>query len=253
MYRYRTREVQTVSRRVLDGRYTLAVGGEAIDYELHRSGRRTLGISVTPRAEVRVTAPHGEPRERVEKIMRRRGEWICRQLRETAALPPPPLPKEWVSGETHLYLGRQYRLSVRSEYRDGVRLVGRYFRVGGACAATPDGVEASMTKWYLDHARATFQRRLENLVEITPRLGLKEPPPLIVRRIRTRWGSCAPAGRILMNAVAIKLPVACIDYILMHELCHLRYSGHDRAFWRHLDRCMPDWQRWRRRLDRAEV
>ena len=77
MYRYRTREVQTVSRRVLDGRYTLAVGGEAIDYELHRSGRRTLGISVTPRAEVRVTAPHGEPRERVEKIMRRRGEWSC--------------------------------------------------------------------------------------------------------------------------------------------------------------------------------
>ena len=239
--------------RVTEGRFPLRLLEEAIEYELRRSDRRTLGITVTPAAEVQVTAPRDASRERVEQILRRRGEWIRRQLRETSALPPAAPPKQWVSGETHLYLGRQYRLSIRREHPDGVRLIGRYFQVGRGPAADPASVERLMSRWYVAHARATFDRRLALMVETTPRLELSAPPPLIVRTIRNRWGSCSPAGRILMNVEAVKLPVGCIDYVLMHELCHLRHPSHSRAFWRHLDRCMPGWERQRRRLDQAEV
>ncbi|MEL6713737.1 MAG: M48 family metallopeptidase, partial [Planctomycetota bacterium] len=82
-----------------------------------------------------------------------------------------------------------------------------------------------------------------------PRLGLEAPPELIIRKVRTRWGSCSKDGRILINAEAFRLPVGCIDYLLVHELCHLRYPRHDRAFWLHVARCMPDWRQWKARLE----
>lgn len=239
--------------RVTEGRFPLQLLGESIEYELRRSGRRTMGITVTPAAEVQVTAPRDAPRERIEQILRRRGEWIRRQLRETAALPPVAPPKEWVSGETHPYLGRQYRLSIRPEHPDGVRLVGRFFQIGRASAPDSASVEALMAKWYVEHARATFERRLAQLVATTPRLELSAPPPLIVRTIKNRWGSCSPAGRILMNVEAVKLPVGCIDYVLMHEMCHLRHPSHSRVFWHHLDLCMPGWEKQRRRLEQSVI
>ena len=122
--------------------------------------------------------------------------------------------------------------------------------VPGAMKAS---AEAMMHAWYRTRARETFERRMQRLIDRTPALRLTEPPPLIVRTIRTRWGSCSPSGRILMNVESVKLPIGCLDYVLMHELCHLRHNDHSRKFWRHLDRCMPGWERWRRKLDRVEI
>ena len=227
--------------------------GEPIIYELKRSSRKTLGITVTSKGQLRVTAPTEAPIDRVEQVLRRKASWIRRQIRETAVLPPELPAKEWVSGETHVYLGRQYRLRIRKSFEPGVRLIGKYFQVGVGDSCDAGHVKRLMEQWYLTHAKSTFSRRLQRLIETTPRLGLKELPPLIVRRIRTRWGSCSQAGRLLVNVDAVKLPPGCLDYVLMHELCHLRFPDHGRGFWRHLDRCMPGWERWRRRLDRIAV
>ena len=131
--------------------------------------------------------------------------------------------------------------------------MGRFFRAevpGGADRAV---VRQLMERWYLDHAKSTFGRRMCRLVETTAVLHLTSSPPLIVRKLTHRWGSCSPEGRILMNVEAIKLSVGLIDYILVHELCHLREPHHGRRFWRLLDRCMPDWEKWRNRLDKTEI
>ena len=110
-----------------------------------------------------------------------------------------------------------------------------------------------MEQWYLTHARETFTRRIEDILRRTPRLRVREVPPLIVRRLEKRWGSCSAEGRLLMNVDAVKLPAGCLDYLLLHELCHLRQPNHGPAFWRLLDACMPDWEWWRERLVRAEI
>jgi predicted metal-dependent hydrolase len=110
-----------------------------------------------------------------------------------------------------------------------------------------------MQRWYLDHARSIFMRQMTALVRQTPRLELEEAPQLLVRKLQMRWGSCSPERRILMNVDVVKLPVGCIDYLLMHELCHLRIPHHGPEFWRLLAACMPDWERWRSRLDTAEI
>jgi predicted metal-dependent hydrolase len=234
-------------------RRTVRLGGEDIEYELRRSPRRTLGITVTYRGELRVTAPEAATTVQIERMLCRRRDWILRQMRETAALPTEMPEKEWVSGETHWYLGRQYRLRVRGSDVSSVRLIGRYFEVGVQDPSDRRKVRELMARWYLARARDVFDRRIARLIHSLPRLGLDSSPPLIVRSIKLRWGSCSPAGRILMNVDAVKLPAGCIDYLLVHELCHLKYPRHDRGFWRHLDRCMPGWEAHRRRIDRAST
>jgi predicted metal-dependent hydrolase len=233
-------------------RRELVLAGEAVAYTLRRTDRRTLGITVEPDGNVVVTAPAQAELAHIEAILQRRREWIRRRRRDVALLPPPPRDREWVSGETHRYLGRQYRLRVMAG-SPAVRLAGAFFRVTVPDPADTVRVRRLMERWYLDHARATFERRMAEVIRRTPLLGLSEPPPLLVRRLRRRWGSCSPEGRILLNVDAVKLPVGCIDYLLVHELCHLRVPHHGREFWRLLDRCMPDWERWRGRLERAEM
>jgi predicted metal-dependent hydrolase len=229
---------------------TLAIGEEEVEYHLFRSDRRTLGITVEPDGRLLVTAPAKIDLDRIESVLRRRRLWIRRQLREVLALTPHPEPKQWVGGETHRYLGRQYRLRIRVG-EPGVSLEGSFFNVV-VREKTPALVRQGMERWYREHAQVLFRRRAQGLIESTPRLRLRGVPPLQVRRLAKRWGSCAPNGHLLLNVEAVKLPVGCIDYLLMHELCHRQVPHHGRQFWRLLDACMPDWERWRARLGKWE-
>lgn len=235
------------------GRRRVRLGSEIREYELRRSSRQTLAITVEPGGGLVVTAPDRATDAQVDAVLRRRARWIRRRTREVAALPPPPTPREWVGGETHRYLGRQYRLKVTRGEKAVVKLSGQFFRVTVPDPREREQVRRVMERWYLDHARETFERRMEALIRRTPRLGLMEAPPLTVRRLQKRWGSCSAEGRILMNVDAVRLPMPCIDYLLVHELCHLRQPHHGPGFWRLLDACMPDWERWRARLIRAEL
>lgn len=234
------------------GMYAVRLGDATWTYELRRSRRRTLGITVMPDGSLVVTAPLSAALERVEAVLRRRRTWISRRSHEAVLLPPPPAPRAWVSGETHRYLGRQYRLRIRRG-EPQVLLSGQFFNVRVPDTSDADTVRHLMESWYRTHARQTFARRLDHLVLRTAHVGLAESPPLLVRKLRTRWGSCSTDGRILMNVDAVKLPLPCVDYLLLHELCHLRVPNHGAGFWRLLDACMPDWERWRKRLGTAEI
>lgn len=241
-----------MSGRAQGVRRELNLGKEIIEYTIRRSSRRTLGITVEPDRSVAVTAPEGADLSDVEAIVRRRRQWIGNRRREIATLPPPVTRREWVSGETHRYLGRQYRLRIKTG-KPEVRLAGAYFRVSAPGPRDPVVIRKMMESWYRDHARDVFARRVASILEATPALKLRESPPIVVRKLQKRWGSCSPAGRLLMNVDAVKLPAGCIDYLLIHELCHLRVPNHGKAFWRLLDRSMPDWEKWRTRLARAEI
>lgn len=254
MHRGRAEALDTpVTKPELAGVRSIVLGDDSREYALFRSARRTMAITIEPTGQLAVTAPHDLPVERIETTMRRRRDWIRRRSREVALLPPPSPPREWVSGETHRYLGRQYRLRVRRADEAAVKLIGPFFLVTTPDPRHASGVQALMERWLLHRARETFARRMEALLGRAARLRLGEAPPLVVRRLRTRWGSCSPQGRILMNVEAVRLPLPCIDYLLLHELCHLREPNHGLRFWRLLDACMADWERWRARLANAEI
>lgn len=156
-------------------------------------------------------------------------------------------PRQYVSGETVLYLGRRYRLKVLSaQAAQSTGLRGGYLEVAVE-TRTPAAVRDELERWFRERAGAVLPARLTQMSEQLR--WVKSVPPVSLRRMSRQWGSCSPSGRIALNVGLIRTPVECIDYVLLHELIHLKAHNHSPAFYRTLDRHLPEWQRIKTRLD----
>ncbi|MFN8586869.1 MAG: SprT family zinc-dependent metalloprotease [Candidatus Eisenbacteria bacterium] len=219
---------------------------------MRRTARRTLEIAVQPSGALVVTAPAGASLERVRAAVRSRVKWIRAQLVRFESLAPPAPPRRHVAGETHRYLGRQYRLRIRRGRVDRVRLDGSWLSVTTTAPANRQHVRLLVERWYEQRAAAVLGARLAHCLAEW-RAAQLSAPTLAIRHMVRRWGSCSRAGRVTLNVELVKVPTACIDYVIVHELCHLRALNHGREFRALLARRMPDWQRRRERLERQEV
>jgi predicted metal-dependent hydrolase len=208
------------------------------------------GFTVRPDLAVLVTAPRGAAGETILAKVRKRARWIRRQQVFFGDFLPQNPPRQYVSGETHRYLGRQYRLKVVQAVAAGVKMSGRFIVVHTPHHADRARVRKLVVGWFLAHARERFERSLE---ECAARLGrwLKEKPRLQLRRMPKRWGSWTRRGGVWLNPELVKTPAACIDYVVTHELCHAVHGHHGRAFYDLLRRVMPDWEQRKARLERT--
>lgn len=193
-------------------------------------------------------APADRPPSEVLSHLKRRRSWIAKQRRHYEVYQPLPEEKRFISGETHLYLGRHYRLRVRCSPHADVRLIGRYLNVSVLTPDKPANVRAALDGWYRTRAEPIYRDRMERCLEEAPSLR-RLNPALRIRAMKRRWGSCSRAGTITLSTEAIKTPLHCIEYVIMHELCHLRIHDHGPAFFRLLSHVMPDWERRKARLD----
>ncbi len=232
-----------------EGAHSVLFGGERVAFQLRRTNRRTLAITVRPDLGVLVTAPKRAPMETVLEKVRKRAGWIKRQQRFFREFLPQMPPRRYVSGETHRYLGRQYRLKVVEMGESSVKLVGRFIWVYAPNKHDRARVRTLVEAWYLAHAKERFAR---SVAESAARLGtrLASPPRMLLRRMPKRWGSWTRRGLIYLNPELVKAPGSCIDYVVTHELCHLVHGHHGPAFYALLSRTMPDWEQRKRRLER---
>ena len=224
-------------------------GGTTIQYHVRRSARRRKTVDITvDGAGVQVAVPQDTPDEDVRAIVLRRAPWILAHAPE-ALLEAPP--KGFVSGETLPYLGRNVRMVVvvgdvpSPEVRfDHWRLritVPRDLSEGNRSGC----IRRAVVAWYRRRAEA----RLATIVERWwPRFGGREPYRLLIRDQRQRWGSCAPDGTLRFNWRLATLRPDLAEYVVVHELAHLRVRNHSTEFWNLLSRAMPDAQERRRRL-----
>jgi predicted metal-dependent hydrolase len=226
----------------------VAFAGRRIPLTLECRERQRLSITVHPDCSVNVLAPVGHTVEQIQMLLQRRASWIARQQRHFTQFHPMPIKKRYTSGETHFYLGRQYRLRVRQGEYASVKMVGRYINALVPDPQTPSAVSAALDDWYRTHAIPIFEARMQRCVSSAKALRSVRPS-IRIRRMRTRWGSCTRAGTVTLNLDLIKTPTHCIEYVIMHELCHLQVHDHSPAFYRLLSRCMPDWQHRKERLD----
>ena len=230
-------------------RHEVAFGNRSIEFRLQRTARRTLAITVKPDASVVVTAPRGVGVDAVKARVRKRAMWVRRQQEYFSRFLPKLPPRRYVSGETHRYLGRQYRLKVAEGPAESAKLRGRFIMVETARKGDSGQVRRLVGAWYVLHARLRFARSLaECLARFHGRVGA---PQLRLRRMPKRWGSWTPRGVIYLNPELVLAPASCIDYVVTHELCHLAHAAHGRKFYELLRRVMPDWEERKDRLERA--
>jgi len=222
----------------------LIYGERRIPYHLRFSDRQRLRIVVKPDLKISVDSPNGFTEEETLEAVRSKARWIVRQLSQFEEFHPLPTPHKFISGETFVYLGRQYRLKVLAGERESAKLRGRFLHVVVRQKSDTKAIKAALDSWYRARADNIFRRYLVSCMEIAHRHGVEEPP-ITIRSMRTRWGSCSAAGRVILNIKLIHAPVHCIEYVIMHELCHLVHHDHSPRFYRLLTRCMPDWEKRR--------
>lgn len=232
--------------------HTISYGDRKISFDLHRNGRKRLKIVVTPELEVDVFAPYDATEDLVLAAVSRKAPWICQKLDKLASYHPLPAPRQYISGETLVYLGRQYRLRVETGKKQPAKLAGRYLNVRVENRSNRQDVKRAVNQWYRKRSQHTLGRYLEKCQAIAHRHNLPEPK-LMIRDMKRRWGSCSPAGRITLNLKLIQVPVHCIEYVIMHELCHLKVHNHSKAFYALLTRCQPDWRKRKTALDRFRL
>jgi len=232
--------------------HSVRYGESTISYSLVRRPRRTLGITVHPDRSVIVSAPEDAGLESIQALVLRRARWILRQQVDLARYEPRATPRQYVSGESYRYLGRQYQLKVIGNSSERVRLARPRLEVylpGRPATAT---VQRLLLGWFRTRAKAVFSERWAGCLAKMERHNVPSVP-FVLLAMRSRWGSCTASKRILLNPELVKAPTECIDYVMLHELCHLRYPAHDWRFYRLLSRVCPDWPRLKSRLNAVEI
>ncbi len=154
----------------------------------------------------------------------------------------------YVSGESIHYQGRRYRLKVivQTEPEPKARLRGG-FVVVGVPEHDVELIRSCIDAWYRERAREVFAARL--MVVAEPLRWVRQPPPFRLRFMTRQWGSCSPTGTLTLNPWLMAAPRRAIDYVLLHELCHLKHHNHSRSFYAALKRNMPDWKKIKLQLD----
>jgi predicted metal-dependent hydrolase len=220
-------------------------GSKTIDFRLEYSDRKSLGITVTPEMEVLVKAPVNTSLEKVKEKIKKKAPWIIRQQSFFLSFQPKTPKRQYISGETHLYLGRQYRLQVKTGIEESVKLKGKFIVV---FAKDKVRVKDLLQEWYLQHARDKFHAIALPMIDKFKKHNV-EPSSIILRNMPTRWGSCTPKGKIILNPELIKAPKGCIEYVIIHELCHLVHHNHTQKFINLQTKEMPDWEKWKLKLE----
>lgn len=255
-------EIRTTTQE----RGVFSYGDEVIPYDIIRkavkpsvddaekktsNGTRKVIIKVHPDQRVVATAPHDASAEAIQSAMLKRARWVWESIKEFASQHDYVLPREYTSGESQFYLGRRYVLKVMDGPNDlaSVKLLRGKLEVTlrDKHVDRAKQVKALIDQWYLRHAKTVFYERLH---EMLPKATWVEGiPSFRIMAMKKQWGSCSTKGNLMLNPHLVKASKECIDYVILHELCHIAEHNHSEKFWRLLTQVMPNWKEVKAKLD----
>lgn len=220
-------------------------GKHTIDFELKYATRKTLGIKVNPDTSVLVTAPQELSIDKINEVVRKKAMWILNQ--KSYFLEMNPIDNKIIikSGYSVHYLGRRYKLAIEVNNKEEVAYKGNHFLI---TAKKKERAEKVFKEW-LKH------RSMQKIIEFSkPLIGKfaavhQVPDEISFQEMPTRWGSCTVKNKLIFNPRLIHTPKRCIEYVIMHELCHLVHKHHNKDFFDLLTRMMPDWEKRKEKLD----
>ena len=199
---------------------------------------------------VRVSVPSTLTDNRIRDLVRKRTSWIKKKLQEQSDL-PRLTPKEFVSGEAVTYLGKNYRLKILKGDYPSVRMHRGYLEVTTLKDDTDPrtSIRLLLTDWYKSHAE---KRLIEKTQRFSKVIGA-EPKSICVKDYKSRWGSCSAQGDVSYNWRIVLAPHSIVDYVVVHELCHMLEHNHSSKYWKHVERHVPKWRECREWLKHNEL
>lgn len=227
----------------------LFFGARRIDFSLQYGKRKSLSIKVYPNGEVTVSAPLGLVEAKIQENIKNKAPWILKQQDQFSKYRPLTPPRRFISGETHLLLGQQYKLKVVQQKQGNIKAYSGQLWMY-APNTSPDALQKQLRDWHKNKASVLFKELFEKLLPKFNRFQIGTPV-LMIRLMKKRWGSCTPSGKILLNLELIKAPKGCIEYVILHELCHLVYPHHGKLFGSLLEKMMPNWKKWKQMLEHS--
>ena len=238
----------------------LSYGSETIHYDVvrknsalnprHKATKQQVVIKVHSDRRVVATAPEHASKEAIQEAVNKRAKWIWKHMTAFSSLKEHVLPRQYVSGESQFYLGRRYMLKVIIEATDApsVKLLrGKLVVLLSGSNSDSSAVKALIDKWYVNRAKIIFNERLQlMLVKAT---WVTKEPHFKVMSMKKQWGSCSAKGNLVLNPHLVKASKEAIDYVILHELCHIAEHNHSDRFWRLLTEVMPNWKQIKSTLD----
>lgn len=234
--------------------HAIAVLGETeLPYLLRRTGRRkTIALAIDADSGLVVTAPRRASRAEIDALVRRKRRWIEEKLRQVRDAALRYRPRAFADGEPCLYLGRRHRLQVVEGAAMATRILDGHLHAAIPSGLAPEmrraAVREAMEAWYRERAGEMLPAR----VRAWHRHFTAEPPRVIVKDQRRRWGSCDARGTLRLNWRLVQAPLEQVDYVVVHELAHILHRGHQPDFWQAVGRAMPDYAQHRDALRRLE-
>ena len=229
---------------------SILYGDREIRYKITRTPvlLKKIRIHVYPNACIEVEAPKSNCLTEINNAVRKRARWICKQLRLIEQSQKYSLPREYISGETHFYVGRRYCLKIMEtkEQPQSVKL--RSGRIEITTRVNdPIVIRRRLKEWYKERSEQYFNKRLQEIVNEIH--WIQTVPSFKLINMQKQWGSCSPDGVIHLNPWLIRAPTDCIDYVITHELCHLRERNHSKKYYELLQSHYPNWQHVKTKLD----
>ena len=226
--------------------------GRTIDYEIvYSRKRKKAAILVRPDLKVEFRAPQGLKPEAVKKLIQTKAGWICKKLDAFEENRLPDQSKRYVDGETYLYLGKECSLTICTQ--DGIKKSVASFEGSGLTVLVPGGISEESVPAMVKKAVWNFYSGLcEEKVESTlgvysKKLGIS-PPGFRVKYQRRRWGSCSADNVLRINFQLMMAPPEQLEYVVVHELCHVKEKNHSARFWKLVGELMPDYEVHRKSL-----
>ena len=217
-----------------------------IDYELHRMDRKTLSIHIGDSGQVIVKSPAMVPKGDIRQMVLEKADWIREKSAAATAIAKKKVVHRFAQGEPFLYLGRQYPLHIR--YDTDVRRICVALTGNQLVIQTPvldkKMMEAAVSLWYRENALKLMQQRVEYYVNSVG----QRPEKVLLREQKSRWGSCNSKRELRMNWKLIMAPPRVLDYVVVHELCHLKEMNHSARFWAEVEKILPDYKECRQWL-----
>lgn len=218
-----------------------------IDFKVVYSGRRTLSISVLPDSSVIVRVPNRTTDKAISSLINEKAAWIIKHRDHYRSLDNSRLVRKYINDEIHLFRGKELKLKIERSDRSFIRFGEVNIEMGLGKPDDSDSVKKLLYKGYIAESKPVFT---ELLVKMLHKYDdqMFNPSGLIIRSMKRRWGSCSYKGIITLSTELIKLPDLYIEYVIVHELCHLKHHNHGPKYYELLAELFPDWKSVRKEM-----